>query len=747
MVRIMLPIVVLLIVISSHLNSAFEVLDLTNDNFYQEIMSSQNAILVAFDGPKHLSESSSSKLFEELGEKLESFGIRAGHVDCSNDSPNRKICTAASLRTIPTYQLFLDEPNKNPYTKKLIRTPIVHTGRTNTVKAIEGFVTKAYSSYISPISLVEHYNEYKQNTTIPLAVFCTKNGGSNIPMLLKSIAYYFKKKIKFLHIQEDATDLMALLSFDSCPALVIRVKGEEETKIRRYDGTSLKDAAEVKTWLSAFVPVENIERTQGGEEAADNNIISSWKTMEEILTIKDLDSTIIITVVKASASAELDTSVLQKINKLGEGVVRNIEFRCGTEIQSDETQTASLICSTFAKDSKPFLLSVPYGAKLRSKLKTSLTKFISDIDSTDSAKQIALDSLPDNIFPISPESMNFFLSQAVEKKLMAVLVLSEKPNPPLMLRNLAHLLRKIAIIGFFHNPPAEVMANFGNPPPPVPSVIAMFNNDKESDAESTGFQINVFNPKLFGAIKFDSLRDFLLQTYSATGFNDNDGKYFDETSSTSGSVDIDIAEVESEEEWNTACGSDFRGICAIAFFNGNDTAIAKDLSNKFLNAAKGIGKNAAAFKFITINAICQTSFADTFDVQEGKLPTIVAYSPSKDRYALLKSSFADSTGIKDFLLSVVTGKYATQPMSLRPKLLPQCDIQEVITELLPSEDAADFLEEIRKEEEEKAKQIKTELEEDRKRAEEDKKKSAADDKKKKKKKSKKSKKSKGGEEL
>merc|ERR1712196_78616 len=119
-------------------------------------------------------------------------------------------------------------------------------------------------------------------------------------------------------------------------------------------------------------------------------------------------------------------------------------------------------------------------------------------------------------------------------------------------------------------------------------------------------------------------------------------------------------------------------------------------------------------KFITVNAICQSSFADQFDIQDGKLPTVTAFSPSKQRYANVKTPLVDTVVVKDFLISIATGKLATQPISDRPRFLDVCDVPEGIIETESSEEAADFLEEIRREEEAKAKQLKEELEEERK---------------------------------
>ena len=418
-------------------------------------------------------------------------------------------------------------------------------------------------------------------------------------------------------------------------------------------------------------------------------------------------------------------------------MVKSVQFRCGTSPSDPQTAAANLevadqICKLLHKDKKPFIVVIPYGSSARSQLTKSLiTKWVFSIEESESARNKALESLPeDAVTTIMEYNFNDFIASSVEKKLLAVVVLSEKSSPPLMLRNIALLFKKISLIGFFPNPPAKFVQNFGTPPPPVPSLIALFEGPSEQEGASA-FQVNVFDPKMFGPIKFESIRDFIIQTYSVAGKKYENTDSVEDTNSPSSNVEIN--HIETEDEWDKVCGVGFKGICAISFMNGNDTSVAEDFKSRFLSMAKSIGSSyASAFKFISINAVCQITFADSFDVQETKLPTVVAYSPSKDRYAQLKSSFSEAS-TKDFLISVVSGKSSTQPLSLRPKFHDGCDIIETYIDE-PLEDAGDFLAEIKREEEERAKKMKLELEEERKLAEEEKRKQASDGKKKKKKK-------------
>ena len=281
----------------------------------------------------------------------------------------------------------------------------------------------------------------------------------------------------------------------------------------------------------------------------------------------------------------------------------------------------------------------------------------------------------------------------------------------------------------------------------MPSLVALFPDVSKDGVpeQAVAMKINVFNPKLYGPIRFDTMSDFVLQTYMSSGLLEKHGDPFgiskEANSPEFGRADITLHSIDTEVSWKEFCGGDFRGLCAILFVNGKDST-SEATSSKFTDIAGALGANAAAFRFMVIDAACQPSFADVFDVQDGKLPTVVAYSPSKDRYALLRSAFADHTTVKDFLIAVASGKTSTQPISMRPSLQPQCEVVEVYVDT-PLDGSDDFLEEIRREEEEKAKRVAKEAEEERKRlleekAKKDKGKDSGGTKKKKKKKGKKS---------
>jgi hypothetical protein len=198
-----------------------------------------------------------------------------------------------------------------------------------------------------------------------------------------------------------------------------------------------------------------------------------------------------------------------------------------------------------------------------------------------------------------------------------------------------------------------------------------------------------------------------------------------------------------------------------------------------------MGSAGAAFKFLNVDGHCYQSFVSAFEVDQGQLPTFVAFSPSKLRFATYRgaytavcilvvvlcvlyfdTAFRSQASGREFFDSVLTGGSKTIPMSQRPTVPSECEFSnddssaevahdssegrrfvaptcyEISIHRIFVSDASDFLEEIRREEAERAAKLKKEVEEEAKRAKEEAKAAEKEAKNKDKKKSSKSKKGK-----
>ena len=109
----------------------------------------------------------------------------------------------------------------------------------------------------------------------------------------------------------------------------------------------------------------------------------------------------------------------------------------------------------------------------------------------------------------------------------------------------------------------------------------------------------------------------------------------------------EIIYIENEVDWSTHCSENYRGICMIGFLSPSSlsTSASSDEilqgTEILLKAMKSLGKSGSAFRFLSIDAVCQQDFLRSFNVDTHEVPTVAIYSPSKRRYQQLKGSFSE----------------------------------------------------------------------------------------------------------
>ena len=151
----------------------------------QEVFSSSSAYLVFYYMGNDDQSSNFGPLLTNMKEKIEQYGIELGAIDCS---VFKKECKSVTLTTIPSIQLYIDDPVINPYTKKDYRNGIFFDARSgpNDLKELERFINRNYPNNV--VGNVDSLDNYV-NPTIPPAIFFTEKKASS-SMLLKVLLYY-----------------------------------------------------------------------------------------------------------------------------------------------------------------------------------------------------------------------------------------------------------------------------------------------------------------------------------------------------------------------------------------------------------------------------------------------------------------------------------------------------------------------------------------------------------------------------
>jgi hypothetical protein len=104
--------------------------------------------------------------------------------------------------------------------------------------------------------------------------------------------------------------------------------------------------------------------------------------------------------------------------------------------------------------------------------------------------------------------------------------------------------------------------------------------------------------------------------------------------------------ITSQSDWQRYCPDEFRGICAIGFLSKDDGNIDSTQQDIFAGVINKIGTSTTAFKFMVIDGSCYRDFSHFFDVEQINLPTVVAFSAFKRRYAIFKGTFQQVPVIK-----------------------------------------------------------------------------------------------------
>jgi hypothetical protein len=134
------------------------------------------------------------------------------------------------------------------------------------------------------------------------------------------------------------------------------------------------------------------------------------------------------------------------------------------------------------------------------------------------------------------------------------------------------------------------------------------------------------------------MHHFIMYTYGKTDYTMPEPDPATVKPDVQGKVQTELAFISSPADWDAHCGGSFKGICAIGFYSGGDSSEGV-VSALMKSTMKAIA--SPLYRFMVVDGSCYTTFAEDLDVQAGMLPTAVAYSPAKQRYASFRGSFLD----------------------------------------------------------------------------------------------------------
>ena len=101
-----------------------------------------------------------------------------------------------------------------------------------------------------------------------------------------------------------------------------------------------------------------------------------------------------------------------------------------------------------------------------------------------------------------------------------------------------------------------------------------------------------------------------------------------------------LHQVKTVNDWEKFCGKQFKGICAIAFMGSPEGVDSADTAAiEVYKSAIAKVTSSSIYNFLWIDASCQVSLAELFEVTGGATPALVVYSPFKERSAKFVGKF------------------------------------------------------------------------------------------------------------
>lgn len=662
---------------------------------------------------------------DDFSSKMESHGICVGFLDCKVSKSNAKVCQQARIQTIPAAALYVDVPKMNPYTKKNFREPVVMTEAFEE-RSIEKFVGKTLPHNIKVLKTLETAGV---SSSQPAVLLFTQK--STVSTFYRTISFFFRDSLGFYLVKASDDDDLSEYGVSELPTLVVRLTSGDHIP---YTG-DLKSHGEIIEWLAQYgakigadLKTESVPETTKEPEALTptqfNNLFSS--TSEEAAYVIAL----------VGETAAVPTWWPTLTSKCF-GSVKSVIFRCGKEL----SDTANQFCSSVTESQSSVVAVLPFSQSSKKKVLSNPSKWLTFPDSDgkvdlDSVVKKAQDSIPENSVSVLMEhEVDTLLSAAQTSGTVAIVALSNKQTPSALIRNIALTVKGKVQIAFVGQPSTQFLERFGSPA--IPSVIGFL----PPGGNGRDFQLMLYDPSVLGPLTYPSVLGFINAVARARSESSSEGE--STSSSTSPQSDVRkgpavVKHVKTTQEWESLCGSQFKGICAVAFMGspeGMDTADTASVA-LFQQAVEKVS-SSSVYNFLWIDASCQVKLAELFEVTGGSTPALAVYSPLKNRYAKFVGRF-DQNLLTAYIEGMAGGRVPTFPLTSKPAFEEKDCTIPLESQGAEEFEADDFLAEIQREEEEKAEAIKKALEEEKKQREL-KEKEEANKKKKKKTKSKKSK--------
>ena len=301
------------------------------------------------------------------------------------------------------------------------------------------------------------------------------------------------------------------------------------------------------------------------------------------------------------------------------------------------------------------------------------------------------ESVPDVLRRVGDGSNQMLMDQEVNTAFGSykspIVILSNKPQPALLFKALALKLEPYCHFIFIANPTSQFLVQFNRAVVPsvhilVPQDLDLYKDVSAGLPTQHQLRIETYLPGMMGGMKLPNIANFFVQVLAQRGDQARAQKMVDALAGRGPAAgagagggaaparEVAVAEVGDAAAWAAACpGDGGAALCVLGLFRGGLVAPGVEGHVAMLKEVAGReGHGAEApWAFAWADGTCLTDFADAFDVQEPKLPTVVVYSPRKQRFANFKGTLS-APAVSEFLRGILSGSIPVAPVLGEPRV-------------------------------------------------------------------------------
>lgn len=628
---------------------------LNDKNFNDLVGNSDGVAVVEFFAPWCGHCQSLAPQYKKVAENLKGIAL-VGAVDCDS-SDSKGLCSKAGVKGFPTLKLYSGDKQKNPYTGELSKEAQEYTGP-RTAKAIASAVTELLTDfYIVKIRSSTEFKTFIDKNQNPKVLLFTNKEDSTT--LYKSLSMQLRGGLSFAEIHESVQDVVKQYDITHFPTLVVlKQDGVKEV----YEG-ELK-AAQLLTYLKS-----HLAKVGGGPSSEATGFEQNGNTIPgEELSIDKLDALnekedMALLVFYAEGDEGCDAQLKQLGTALSDVSAMLRVVRCPLKLTGIDEVATSLqmygvkLDGLRAEKCTPQLVLLPFG---EDKVELDDYMLYEGALEAKSLQKWTYDAMPAIAMEVLDHNLQSFIAyrpngEATSVMAPKVLLFTNKDDIPGLYKALAINFRSAGLsFGWVPtNSHHSKRVQKEIKPPKVPFLAVLLAVPQKAD-EQGGVPLSI--QPYQGQYTYKAMAAWLeqlLKLVKAMSGEKDEGS----------DATVEVAEVADDKSFEETCKVE-SGICIISLVEPTQQESHVSTLSKVAGGRVG---QPLAFMFVVATA--QPQLLSAYNVLRSDLPTVVALSRRKMRYATMTASYT-AEDINNFIDSVLSGRTKTLPLHSLPPILP-----------------------------------------------------------------------------